>query len=186
MTRSTFIPTMLAAFCCLGLQFQASGANAQGCCLFGTFNGINANYTTPGLSMYAGSSFVSPYSGTHLTMQSDGNLVLYSWEGVALWSTQVTWGDYGDFLIFGTSGDLQVNTVVNEFPYPPIYNIQWDSGTYVGGRNNWSGSPGYYLAVQDNGDLAIYDQYYDMLWAASWDPQYNWGEAYNVQQYCGC
>jgi hypothetical protein len=93
MTRSKIIPIMLAAACGLALQFQASGANAQNFVPsepnvgpeFGTAGNTYNTNVTPNYYMYEGSpSICSPVVGNCLVKQTDGNLVLYSYEGVYL------------------------------------------------------------------------------------------------------
>jgi hypothetical protein len=181
MKRFKIIPISVAAACGLALQFQASGANAQQTPEFGTAGNTYNTNVIPGFSMFEGNPGICfPVVGNCLNMQTDGNLVLYSFEGVAIWASN-TWGDAGDYMVFNTIGDFQV-TNVNAAGDP--YVALWNAGTYLGGPNDWSGSPGYFLAVQDDGNLVVYDSYLNAVWAATWDPNYNWGEASNVKQAC--
>ncbi|WP_052441287.1 hypothetical protein [Streptacidiphilus anmyonensis] len=75
-----------------------------------------------------------------LTMQTDGNLVIYDVNGNPLWNTQ-TEGHPGAFAIMQTDGNL----VVYQGSTP-----LWNSGT--------GGNPGatYYLCFQTDGNLVIY------------------------------
>jgi hypothetical protein len=81
--------------------------------------------------------------------------------GNALWAAPGTWGNYGDYMEFTQSGDLQVmSAIVNYSAY-----VIWDTGTIAG--NTWdNGAQGWWLAVQDDGNLVIYDANYNAVWAA--------------------
>jgi hypothetical protein len=56
MTHSKFLPIILAAFCCLALQFQASGANAQS---FPGVPGSPASEIFPDASLQPGNAYMS-------------------------------------------------------------------------------------------------------------------------------
>jgi hypothetical protein len=127
MARSKCITTMLAAFCGLAVQFQASGAAAQSTILY------------PGDSLRFGTINMMVSGNFHsLIMQRDGNLVLYSPTNGAIWSTNTFWGP-------DTHVDMQLdgNLVVYN-NYGPV----WASQT--------SGHPFSCLALQDDGNLVIY------------------------------
>ncbi len=75
-----------------------------------------------------------------LTLQSDGNLVLYKTGGKALWSSQTN-GDDGYAMWMQADGNLVV--------YDPYGAPLWASGT--------NGHAGATLAVQDDGNVVLYD-----------------------------
>jgi hypothetical protein len=51
-----------------------------------------------------------------------------------------------------------------------------DDGFHTG-TTNWNGDPGAFLAVQDDGNLVVYDANWNILWAAN-----NSGDYYNFTQ----
>jgi hypothetical protein len=90
-----------------------------------------------------GDYLTSPNRQFQFIMQTDGNLVLYTWpaNGVALWSSQ-TAGNVGAFAIMQqTDGNL---VVYNSSGLTAL----WSSGT--------AGHPGANAAVQDDGNVVIY------------------------------
>lgn len=88
----------------------------------------------------AGDSLASCDGRFHLHQQSDGNLVLYTSTGEALWHAQ-THGHSGAWAAFQGDGNLVV--------YSSGGSALWASGT--------QGHPGAELYVQDDGNLVIYD-----------------------------
>jgi pseudomonalisin len=184
MTRSKSIPIMIAACCGLALQFQAAGANAQSILEFGTAGNTYNYNVTPGFTMFEGAAAIcSPYVHNCLVMQDDGNLVLYSGvDGTYLWASNTGGSSNGSTIIpilnFYLNGDMQVGYFNGQ------ENVLFDTGTNQGGFEDWSGLQGQYLAVQDDGNLVIYDGDLNAIWAATYDSIYNWGEASNVRQYC--
>lgn len=93
-----------------------------------------------GQSLNIGQSVESPNRRTQLTMQRDGNLVLYDMhERVALWSAGTN-GKGGAYAIMQPDG----NFVVYNGQHQPV----WASGT--------NGHPGAYLAIQDDGNVVVY------------------------------
>ena len=82
-----------------------------------------------------------------LTMQEDGNLVLYSGTD-ALWNSG-TQGASGAYLIMQDDGNL----VVYDGSNTPV----WNSKT--------AGHPDAYLALQDDRNLVIYGPSQEVLWA---------------------
>lgn len=184
MIRSKFILSILAAFCGLALQFHSSAANAQTCSPeFGQVGGIYNNNVTPGCVMSAGSPQIcSPYVGNCLYMSSDGNLYLFSGvDGNVLWFSDTGEDPIGNFMGFFPNGDMQIATVCS---CPSGLSVYFDTGTQQGGSEDWSGSPGQYLTVQDDGNLVIYDGYLNPLWAATYDSTYDGGEGSLVRNYC--
>ncbi|WP_052434013.1 hypothetical protein [Streptacidiphilus melanogenes] len=101
--------------------------------------GLTADKAWPAGSTFLGGArwCVGEYQ---LTMQTDGNFVIYNVNGQALWNTQ-TEGHPGASAIMQTDGNLVVYQ--NNTPL-------WNSGT--------GGNPGgyYYLCFQTDGNLVIY------------------------------
>jgi len=84
-----------------------------------------------------------------LTMQTDGNLVLYQ-GSTALWHTG-TQGTGAQRAIMQNDGNFVVYAANN--------NAVWHSHTYD--------NPGAYLAMQDDGNLVVYNSANSYLWASS-------------------
>jgi hypothetical protein len=102
-----------------------------------------------GQTLTGGDSLVSPNQKFKLTMQTDGNLVLYA---VSASGTLPVWAS-GTARAFGTGIYLTMqsddNLVVDESSAPNTLAI-WSSGT------NTATPDGDFLAVQSNGLIAIY------------------------------
>ena len=103
-----------------------------------------------GTQLKGGSWLASSNGHYRLTMQGDGNVVLYG-EGRPLWASD-TAGHPGAFLAMQGDGNL----VVYEGNRPI-----WTSGTDRGGN-----AP-YYLNLQDNGNATIYSPARRPLWATN-------------------
>jgi hypothetical protein len=87
-------------------------------------------------------------------MQTDGNLVLYQSGGGALWATGTTGNSGRNVTAFmQTDG----NFVVYANPWSSWIPL-WSSGTW--------GQPGSYLALQNDGNLVVYNQYNNWTWAS--------------------
>jgi hypothetical protein len=162
MTRSKFIPTMLAAFCGLGLQFQTSGANAQ---TYGTLNGINLVYFTPTDYFPEGYEIYSPNNNYYLTIIV-GDLVLFGPSGQVIWSAGMSSSftgpvDSSDHVVFQSDGNLVIRNA----------NLD-DEAIWRTGTTDWNGHPGYFMAIQDDGNFVIYDINWNWQWAASLAPGY--------------
>src|ERR1017187_2275340 len=112
--------------------------------------GVGRTELVAGTPLKAGSWLASSNGHYRLTMQGDGNLVLYG-EGRPLWASN-TAGHPGAF--FAMQGDG--NLVVYEGNRPI-----WTSGTDRGGN-----AP-YYLYLQDNGNATIYSPARRPLWATN-------------------
>jgi lysozyme len=80
--------------------------------------------------------------------QGDGNVVLYTSSGRALWSTR-THGRATESLVMQGDGNLVL--------YAPGGRAIWSTGTH--------GNPGAFLAVQDDGNVVIYRPTGRALWA---------------------
>lgn len=104
-----------------------------------------------GSDLRAGQSLVSPNGQNRLSMQSDGNLVLY-WEGHAMWSTNSR-GRTGDYAAMQSDGNFVVYQGKK---------VVWASGSDHGAK-----SPGYYLAVQNDGNIVIYPPRGWAVWSSA-------------------
>jgi hypothetical protein len=109
---------------------------------------------TGGTEMYAGWQASSPNQAYRLTMQTDGNLVLYRQsDNNALWHTN-TWGRPGAYAKFQTDGNLVVYSNPNNALW---HSVTWDS-------------PGATLQLQDDGNLVIYRSNGSARWFTdTWD-----------------
>jgi hypothetical protein len=96
----------------------------------------------------ANQSLVSCSGAFSLTMQGDGNLVLYQ-SGTALWATNTS-GSGADEAILQGDGNLVI--------YNSSGTAEWASGT--------AGNSGAYLDVQNDGNLVIYSASGTALWAS--------------------
>lgn len=99
-----------------------------------------------GLTLLAGQEVVT--TKTRLVMQSDGNLVLYSSNGTALWATGTS-GQGGAKAIFQSDGNLVV--------YTDAGSALWSSGTQNQGA--------YKLALQSDMNMVIYNNSNVALWS---------------------
>ena len=96
----------------------------------------------PGESLSPGESVSSPNGRYQLTLQHDGNLVLYDTDGfLALWDSR-TVGQSDRTLIMQPDGNL----VLYELPVTP-FDALWHSHTY-----DW---PGAFLTMRDDGTMTI-------------------------------
>lgn len=105
-----------------------------------SISGVNFTRIVPGRSLTPGQSVRSPNGRAQLTMQPDGNFVLYdSHGGVPLWGS-LTNGKGGTRATMQADGNLVVYNGANQ----PL----WASGT--------DRHPGAYVAVQDDGNVVVY------------------------------
>jgi hypothetical protein len=98
-----------------------------------------------GVYFYAGDYVKS--AKADLTMQSDGNLVVYDENGHARWASNTV--GRGSYATFQDDGNFVV----------------YDSGNHAVWASNTSGHPGAVLAVQDDGNVVIYAANGAVLWA---------------------
>ena len=92
-----------------------------------------------GNEMLPGSRLVSPDFRCTLTLQSDGNLVLYAPNNVLLFASK-TQGSTPAELIMQDDGNL----------------VLYDTNNVPQFASNTSGNPGAYLSLQDDGNLVVY------------------------------
>ncbi|PYC68375.1 hypothetical protein C7C46_29160 [Streptomyces tateyamensis] len=110
-----------------------------------------------GTVLHPGDSAYS--SRTMLTMQADGNLVLYTLGGLPLWSTNTN-GHPGAYATMQADGNLVVYQPDPKFTTPgAAANSLWSSGT----PNN----PGATAKVQGDCNFVIYDTNNKPLWASN-------------------
>ena len=86
---------------------------------------------------------------SRLTMQTDGNLVLYDENGTPRWASNTV--GRGAFMVFQSDGNLVV--------YNSSGGAVWASGTCCHSNYNF--------AVQSDGNLVIYDSGWDVHWATN-------------------
>jgi hypothetical protein len=96
--------------------------------------------------IFAGSGILSANAWYNLTMQTDGNLVLYDGVGRALWASNTV--GRGSFAVFQGDGNFVVYT---------------SSGGAVWSSNTW-GRQGAVLALQDDGNVVVYNR---AIWATN-------------------
>ncbi|PBC71061.1 VCBS repeat protein [Streptomyces sp. TLI_235] len=110
-------------------------------------DGITGGARIPsGTTISSGQSLTS--ASNRLTMQADGNLVVYSKANKALWASN-TGGTPGATAIMQTDGNLVVRR--------PDGSTAWQSGT--------SGNSNGYAVLQDRGNLVLYNVKGQSLWA---------------------
>lgn len=116
---------------------------------------IHCGYLNSGEGLGKGQTLNSCDGRFSLTMQTDGNLVLYQSGGGALWATWTT-GYTGRNLsaFMQTDGNLVVYA-------DPFWNWipLWNSGT--------PGYPNSRLQLQNDGNLVIYNAYNNYTWASN-------------------
>ncbi|WP_174275574.1 hypothetical protein [uncultured Sphingomonas sp.] len=100
-----------------------------------------------GQVLHRGETILSADARFKLTMQFDGDLVLYDQNSTAIWYTGTT---TGNLAAMQTDGNFVVYDVNN--------NPVWNSGT--------PNSGGSYLIVQTDGNLVIYPQQGPVVWAS--------------------
>jgi hypothetical protein len=113
-----------------------------------------AHASTPGqldsgATLGPGATLYSPSGNMALTMQTDGNLVLYAPGHVAIWSTGTSNAGNGTILAEQTDGNLVV--------IAPGNRAVWASGT--------SGHRGTVLQVQDDGNMVQYASGHVGIWS---------------------
>jgi hypothetical protein len=118
------------------MTFASSGTTSPGC-----------GELTANVSLTANQSLASCNADYTLTMQGDGNLVLYQ-SGTALWSSS-TAGSGADEAIMQGDGNFVLYT---------------SSGTPVWASNT-AGNAGAYLDVQNDGNVVIYSASGSALWS---------------------
>jgi hypothetical protein len=130
----------------LGLLTTAATAIALGGA--GTAHASAPGQLDSGAQLNPGDTRYSPNGSQALTMQTDGNLVLYAPGHVAIWESH-TDGHAGSILIEQTDGNLVVVA-------PGNVSIWW-TGT--------SGHPGTVLQVQDDGNAVQYAPGHVAIWS---------------------
>ncbi len=117
---------------------------------FGNYNNVAINskgsILTSGQRLNIGEYLISEGGNNILTLQEDGNLVLYR-SGVAIWHSN-TWLKQATYLEMQADGNLVI--------YNPYGNSIWNSGTQ--GRSN------AYLKIQQDSNLVIYNSLNQPVW----------------------
>lgn len=124
-----------------GLYFTVNVNNP-----IGISNNINTTLTS-GQSVSKNDYLLSPDSQSALTLQNDGNLVLYS-NFITVWNTGSV-GANANRLVMQSDGNLVIYSSSNV----PL----WSTAT--------NGNPGARLVLQTDGNLAIYSSSNAVLWA---------------------
>ncbi|HSX47567.1 MAG TPA: hypothetical protein VLF63_02220, partial [Patescibacteria group bacterium] len=110
----------------------------------------------------------------YFTLQSDSNVVLRRCDGVADW-TPSTQGTGAVNLYLGEDGNIWLNTSLPQtvwslytgFYYLP--NVLWAGQYLYPGYQIWSAGHHFRLIEQTDGNLVIYNQYNNAVWASgSW------------------
>jgi len=104
------------------------------------------DFLESGQSLWANGSISSPDGRFKLLHQTDGNLVLYRWDGAALWASNTFTG-------YQTYMQADGNLVTYDSSWNPV----WSSNTW-----GWWGS---YLRVQNDGNLVIYTPQGQAIWS---------------------
>lgn len=107
----------------------------------------SATTLTPGQVLDAGNHLISPDMQSVLSMQHDGNLVIYS-NFQSTWSSQTPNHPDATYLVMQSDGNLVSYNALNQ----PI----WASGT--------SGNANAYAALQTDGNLVVYSSTGTPLW----------------------
>ena len=102
----------------------------------------------PGQGLMAGSTITSPDGRLKLAMQTDGNLVLYDWYIQALWASKT-----GATRCLGRHHPDRRKSRHLRRPQPCDLGVEHAE------------KPGAWLAVQDDGNVVIYDTGNHPLWA---------------------
>lgn len=136
--RRCFVSAAIAIALVTGVASLAPAASAA----------TGSTITAPAL-IGTGVAAVSPNGNFRLVMQSDGNLVLYSIQNNALWSTHTS-PRPGNYFAVQSDGNLVI--------YAPGHGAVWSSGTY--------GSGGSRLVMQDDGNLVLYRANGQAVWAS--------------------
>lgn len=98
----------------------------------------------------------SPNKNFYLSMQEDGNLVLYTKDDKALWAS----GTYGK----GTAPYTAIMQKDNNFVvYDSLNKALWSTNTFNEGKL------GAYFAIQNDGNLGVYDGSDELLWTSEYD-----------------
>ena len=117
---------------------------------------------TPGTVLHPGDNAYSAH--TRLTMQIDGNLVLYSRHtGQSLWNTNTNTYGAGNWATMQTDGNLIVYIPKTDANGKPVYptpgagaGALWTSGTY--------GNYGAHAIAQDDSNFVIYNTAGTAIW----------------------
>jgi subtilisin family serine protease len=103
----------------------------------------------PGQTLYKGQSISSCSGNTRLIFQTDGNVVLYRNDGVALWHTRTNGKTNATYFTMQNDGNLVL--------YTNTWSPLWNSRT--------AGNTNAFLFLQDDRNLVIYNDRFDRaLW----------------------
>lgn len=108
-----------------------------------------ANTLYPGSTLYRSQSILSSTGNYRLTMQSDGNLVMYRSDG----SVRYSMASGGWIAVMQNDGNF---VEYNSMMYP-----RWSTNTW--------GNPDSVLAIQDDGNLVVYSPTRGPIWSIGAD-----------------
>jgi subtilase family serine protease len=110
----------------------------------------NADQLCTSAILHAGQALYSPSEQYELTMQTDGNLVVYD-NGAAIWNSGTEGTGTANYLTMQGDGNLVV--------YTSAGTAVWNSGTEGTGTAN-------YLVMQNDGNLVVYTGSGTAVWAS--------------------
>jgi hypothetical protein len=111
---------------------------------------LSSNPAVARSTLNVNDKLTSPSGRVTLVMQGDGNLVVYRFDGRALWASN-TWNTPVNHAVMQGDGNLVCYDAAGK-PY-------WSSNTW----NN----PGAYAVLGDDGNLVVYDTGNNALWSSS-------------------
>ena len=110
--------------------------------------GLVSRTLSSGLTLHPGQSLTTPERSYSLTYQLDGNIVIHTSSGKALWSTNTYRSSLGN-LVMQSDGNLVLTNKSGT--------VIWSSGTGTKGRSN--------LLLQQDGNLVLYNTAGHPTWA---------------------
>jgi hypothetical protein len=174
MIRSKFIPVILAAFCGLAAQFQASRANAQTVIYqspwsLDLFQGVVLN---EGEGACSGSGYCLWMWGP---WGLQGNLQFFDPNGNLIWQSPIWENDSPNaWASFQSDGNLVVYTPAS---IGSNALVNFATNTYAG--NTATGWPGGVIVIQEFGYLEIYDVNWNFLGCLYCNGEADWGTGPN-------
>jgi endoglucanase len=151
-TRCGISHRVTAALTAAGVVVALSGASA----MTASYGATTPDALSAGQWLSAGQSLVSSSGNMRLAMQTDGNLVLYTAAGVAVWASHTYGSGSTDKVSMQTDGNLAIYTATGA--------AVWSTSTTGTGSNNR-------LDLQTDGNLVLYTSANVVLWSSK-----TWGD----------